>query len=72
MVTQMLKIMKHIGLLLLIGMVIATGMRVAEWLIPKPETRVVVCFANEIGQVEICKNLEKMLMRDKNRKHVVT
>lgn len=51
-----------------IGALVVAGMRAADWVIPKPESRVVMCFANELDQVEICRNLKELMERAELRK----
>lgn len=46
--------------ILAIGAIAGAGMRLAEWAIPKPESRVVICWANELDQVEICRSLQEL------------
>lgn len=46
-----------------LGLLIAAGVRIGEWVIPAPETRLVVCFANELDQVEICKPASELLKK---------
>lgn len=45
------------------GSLIVVGFRIAEWVIPAPDTRVVICFANELDQVEICKPASELLKK---------
>lgn len=47
----------------LLGILVIVGVRIAEWTIPAPEMRIVVCFANELDQVEICKPADELLKR---------
>lgn len=43
-----------------IGFALLVGIRAAEWLIPSPDTRIVVCFASDIGKVETCSYLSEL------------
>ncbi len=43
------------------GILVMIGIRAAEWFIPAPEQRIVICFANELDQVEICKELNEII-----------
>jgi hypothetical protein len=45
---------------LAIGVVAGSGIRAAEWAIPKPETRVIVCMADDLDKIA-CKSLTDML-----------
>ena len=44
---------------LFLGALVACGMRAAEWLIPKPEARIVVCMATD--DAPICKRLDEVI-----------
>lgn len=46
--------------LLVVGVLVGTGMRAAEWAIPAPQTRLLFCFANDLGKVEACKTFEEI------------
>lgn len=48
----------------IIGFIIGAGMRAAEWIIPKPETRVVVCMADDLDVVA-CKSLNSLVNAEK-------
>lgn len=50
-----------------IGALIVAGMRAAEWVIPQPEERVLICFANELDQVQICRTIKEILERSEAR-----
>jgi len=52
---------------ILLGVLVAIGIRTGEWLIPPPEQRVVICFANELDQVEVCHTTRELLERAKAR-----
>jgi len=41
-----------------IGIAIMSGMRIAEWAIPKPDTRVFVCFVSN-GETD-CESIDKL------------
>ena len=43
------------------GALAMAGIRAAEWLIPEPEQRIVICMADELGDVTICRSLQDML-----------
>lgn len=45
------------------GILIVTGFRVGELIFRPPETRIVICFANELDQVEICKPVSELLKK---------
>lgn len=51
---------KALLLFVIAGMLAALGWRAIEWSIPKPETRVLVCMADETGDVEICRTLDEL------------
>lgn len=46
-----------------VGILLIVGFRTGEWLIPAPESRIVICFANELDQVEICKTASELLKK---------
>lgn len=52
--------LKYIGLFLLAGAVMTVGMRAVEWLIPQPESRIFVCMASDVGEIEVCEQLEQL------------
>ena len=66
----MIEHFKSVAQILLVGALIVVGMRAAEWVIPQPEMRVVMCFANEIDQVEVCNSLKELLDKAGLRKKV--
>ena len=43
--------------LIALGVIVMAGVRIAEWLIPAPEMKIVICLASDIGEVEICNSL---------------
>lgn len=54
-----------LALFLLLGFVLMVGQRAAEWSIQKPETRVLVCMADEIGTVEVCRSLDDLVKQNR-------
>ena len=52
---------KEIVKLLLIGAIIVAGMRAAEWLIPEPESRVLICFPSDTEKFRGCRSLADMI-----------
>ena len=36
------------------GLLVGAGIRAGEWLIPAPDTRVIICFADELDQLTFC------------------
>ncbi len=44
----------------IIGGLVMTGMRIVEWLIPEPDTRLVICSADSAGQLEVCRTLAEL------------
>lgn len=53
------------GLLVLVGMLIMGGIRAAEWLIPAPEERIVVCMAMDLPDHVECRALDKLMRAKK-------
>lgn len=43
------------------GVLLGVGFRLAEYLIPPPEVRVVVCTYSDSGKVELCKSAFELL-----------
>lgn len=54
-----------------IGALVMIGIRAAEWVIPGPATRVVICFANELDQVEICLDVKEIIERAEAKKSLL-
>lgn len=50
------------------GALIGVGVRAAEWSIPAPEMRVVVCTMSDVGHVETCANVAELLKSAGNKK----
>lgn len=48
---------------LVFGVLVGTGVRAAEWAIPAPELRVVVCTMSDIGKVETCTSAAALLKK---------
>lgn len=46
-----------------LGVLVGTGVRAAEWAIPAPEMRVVVCTMNDFDKVETCTSAAKLLKK---------
>lgn len=46
-----------------IGLLVAGGMRLAEWVIPEPEVKVIVCMADEVDRIETCQSLSDLVKR---------
>lgn len=66
MADRALRIALSIATLFAAGAIAGVGIRAAEWAIPKPETRVMVCFAADT--IETCKSLSTLLERYLDRK----
>lgn len=49
---------------LFIGALMMAGMRVVEWVIPQPETKVLVCFASDAGKISQCKRLDDLIKKE--------
>lgn len=49
----------------LLGVCVMSGIRLVEWAVPRPATKILVCMASDTGDVEVCKSLEEL------RKHGV-
>lgn len=47
--------------MLAVGVIVVIGMRAAEWLIPAPEMRVIICMADDVGTVEACASAAELL-----------
>lgn len=45
---------------LVLGLAAGAGIRAAEWLIPKPETRFVICMAYDMDK-PVCEDLDKII-----------
>lgn len=52
---------KHGCILIGVGFLVGVGIRAGEWLIPKPETRVLICQAGAAGKAVVCQRLDEML-----------
>jgi hypothetical protein len=50
-------------LLILIGGLVVVGMRIAEWIIPQPEMRVIICTANDTMKIDTCKSAADLLKK---------
>ncbi len=44
-----------------LGAFLMTGMRIAEWLIPEPETKFFICFPDDVKGDKDCKNLHELI-----------
>jgi len=44
-----------------IGVLVAAGFRLAEWVIPEPEVKVIVCMADDVDRVEACESLSDLV-----------
>lgn len=44
-----------------VGILLGVGFRLAEYLVPPPEVRVVVCTYSDSGKVELCKSAFELL-----------
>lgn len=51
-----------------IGICLGLGFRLVQWTIPKPATRIILCYANEVGELPVCRPLEP-LAKKKGVKH---
>ncbi len=46
-----------------LGVLVGSGVRAAEWAIPAPEMRVVVCTMDDFDHVETCKSAAELLKK---------
>lgn len=46
---------------LTVGVLVGAGVRAAEWVIPAPEMRVVVCTPSAMDHIEACVSAEELL-----------
>ncbi len=60
---------KHGCILIGVGFLVGVGIRAGEWLIPKPELRVLICQANQASKVAACKRLDEMLAAKEDARH---
>lgn len=49
--------------LIAIGALVMGGMRLAEWVIPEPEVKVIVCLADDVDRIETCESLSDLVKR---------
>lgn len=49
--------------ILALGVLVGTGVRAAEWAIPAPEIRVIVCTMDDFDHVEICTSAAELLKK---------
>ena len=49
--------------ILALGVLVGTGVRVAEWVISAPEMRVIVCTMNDFDHVETCTSAAELLKK---------
>jgi hypothetical protein len=54
-------------LLLICGATVGAGQRAAQWSIPEPEQRVVVCMIHDIETNVTCRSLFELINRPKDR-----
>ena len=45
------------------GALMQLGIRAVEWIVPKPETRIVVCLASDLGEIEVCRSAASMIQK---------
>jgi hypothetical protein len=43
------------------GVIVAAGVRLCEWVIPAPEMRVIVCTGNDFNSVDTCISAAELL-----------
>jgi len=43
------------------GAMFVVGGRIAEWVIPKPETRILVCFHSDLRDGTVCRSLKDII-----------
>lgn len=53
--------------LIAVGALLLTGIRLAEWTIPRPDTRIVVCLASDIGEIDECTQLSELMQQSSIR-----
>lgn len=49
-----------------LGVLVGTGVRAAEWAIPAPEMRIVVCTMDDFDKVETCTSAAELLKKHAN------
>ena len=52
--------LRALVLFLVAGVFAAAGIRLGEWCIPKPETRVIVCLASNSDNPFFCRTMEQL------------
>lgn len=48
---------------LLLGASVMAGMRLVEWAVPRPATKILICMVDDTGTVEVCKSLDELRKR---------
>lgn len=56
-------IIKDVLKLMAFGAIVIIGVRAAEWIIPAPETRVIVCMAEDMDKVDTCVDLKELVAK---------
>lgn len=59
----MKELAKLLGVVAVAGFVIVGAGRAAEWLIPKPETRIIFCFSSNDMEIDVCKTAAEILKK---------
>ncbi len=54
-----MSVIKYVASLLIAGFLVMCGLRAAEWLIPQPETRVILCLDDE-RYGSLCASLDEV------------
>jgi hypothetical protein len=57
------KIARELAYWVMLGALVVVGMRAAEWLIPKPETRLIVCLAEDVDKSRACRTLDELMRK---------
>lgn len=58
-----MELIKNVLKLMAIGAIVIVGVRVAEWLIPAPEMRIIVCMGEDIKKVDTCVSLKELVAK---------
>lgn len=52
--------LKTAAWLIFVGIVVGTGVKLIDWLVPSPDKRIVVCFAQDYGIIDECHTLAEL------------
>lgn len=59
-----MKIAKEVMWLVMCGFIVMVGLRAAEWLIPEPPSRIVICYGSD-GKEPVCLPMDELALRIK-------